>query len=32
MKLTIASMDLEDDQASTRDIELDQIIVQGGQL
>ena len=32
MKLTTASMDLEDDQASTRDIELDQIIVQGGQL
>ena len=32
MKLTTASMDLEDDQASTRDIELEQIIVQGGQL
>ena len=32
MKLTTASMDLEDDQASTRDIELDQITVQGGQL
>ena len=32
MKLTTASMDLDDDQASTRDIELDQIIVREGQL
>ena len=32
MKLTTASMDLDDDQASTRDIELDQIIVRKGQL
>ena len=32
MKLTTASMDLDDDQASTRDIELDQIIIREGQL
>ena len=32
MKLTTASMDLDDDQTSTRDIELDQIIIREGQL
>ena len=32
MKLTTASMDLEDDQASTRNIELNQIVVRGGHL
>ena len=32
MKLTTASMDLEDDQVSTMNIELNEIIVRGGQL
>ena len=32
MKLTIASMDLEDDQASTKNIELNEIVVWGDQL
>ena len=32
MKLTIASMDFEDDQASTKNIELNEIVVRGGQL
>ena len=32
MKLTTASMDLEDDQASTRNIELNEIVVRGGHL
>ena len=32
MKLTTASMDLEDDQASTKNIELNEIVVRGGQL
>ena len=32
MKLTIASMDLEDNHASTRNIELNEIVVRGGQL
>ena len=32
MKLTTASMDLEDDQASTENIELDEIVIRGGQL
>ena len=32
MKLTTASMDLEDDQASTKNIELDEIVIRGGQL
>ena len=32
MKLTTASMDFEDDQASTKNIELNEIVVQGGQL
>ena len=32
MKLTIASMDLEDDQASTKNIEMKEILVRGGQL
>ena len=32
MELTIASMDLEDDQANTKNIELNEIVVRGGQL
>ena len=32
MKLTIVSMDLENDQASTKNIELNEIVVRGGQL
>ena len=32
MKLTTAIMDLEDDQASTKNIELNEIVVRGGQL
>ena len=32
MKLTTTSMDLEDDQASTKNIELNEIVVRGGQL
>ena len=32
MKLTTASMDLEDDQASTKNIKLNEIVVRGGQL
>ena len=32
MKLTTAIMDLEDDQASTKNIELNEIAVWGGQL
>ena len=32
MNLTTASMDFEDDQASTKNIELNEIIVRGGQL
>ena len=32
MKLTTAIMDFEDDQASTKNIELNEIIVRGGQL
>ena len=32
MKLTTASMDLEDDQVSTRNIELNEIVVRGGPL
>ena len=31
MKLTTTSMDLEDDQASTKNIELNEIVVRGGQ-
>ena len=32
MELTTASMDLEDDQASTKNIEMNEIVVRGGQL
>ena len=32
MKLTTAKMDLEYDQASTKNIEMKEILVQGGQL
>ena len=32
MELTTVIMDLEDDQASTKNIELNEIVVQGGQL
>ena len=32
MKLTTASMDLKDDQASTKNIKLNEIVVRGGQL
>ena len=32
MELTTASMDLEDDQASTKNIEMKEIVVRGGQL
>ena len=32
MMLTTTSMDLEDDQASTKNIELNEIVVRGGQL
>ena len=32
MKLTTASMDLEDDQASTKNIKLNEIVLRGGQL
>ena len=32
MKLTTVSMDFEDDQASTKNIELNEIVVRGGQL
>ena len=32
MKLTTTIMDLEDDQASTKNIELNEIVVWGGQL
>ena len=32
MKLTTASIDLEDDQASTKNIKLNEIVVRGGQL
>ena len=32
MKLTTANMDLEDDWANTKNIELNEIVVRGGQL
>ena len=32
MKLTTTNMDLEDDQANTRNIELNEIVVRWGQL
>ena len=32
MKLTTANMDLKDDQANTKNIELNEIVVRWGQL